>query len=295
MRSGTKGALLRMAQTAIAACAVVWLVMGMASLRAGVPVGSAAPVQGIQTGPFDRLLDLYVRDGLVYYAALRSDRAGLDRFVGSLTTEPVGFDTWPINDRKAFWLNAYNALVLQTVIDHYPIRGQFSEYPTNSIRQIPGAFAGRTHRVAGRDLTLDTIETAVLAELSDPRLFLALGRGAIDSGRLRSETYVSSRLEEQLEEVLKEFATLARHVRLDQLAQEVRVSPIFGWRQDEFVASYAEHGWADSGRTPLERAVLTAIGPKLFPSERTFLDQNAFTLQYHSFDWRLNDLTGGRP
>ena len=77
----------------------------------------------------------------------------------------------PVNNRKAFWLNAYNALVLKTVIDHYPIRGQFSEYPTNSIRQIPGAFAQRTHRVAGRDLTLDSIETTVLTELSDPRLF----------------------------------------------------------------------------------------------------------------------------
>ena len=73
------------------------------------------------------------------------------------------------------------------------------------------------------------------------------------------------------------------------------MSPIFGWRQEEFVASYAEQGWADSGRTPLERAVLTATGPKLFPSERTFLEENTFTLQYHSFDWRLNDLTGGRP
>ena len=292
MRAGTKGAPL---MTAIAACAVVSLVMGTAYLRAGVLVGSAAPVQGIETGAFDRLLDLYVRDGLVYYAALRSDRAGLDRFVGSLAPDPVGFDMRPVNDRKAFWLNAYNALVLKTVIDHYPIRGQFSEYPTNSIRQIPGAFAQRTHRVAGRDLTLDSIETTVLTELSDPRLFLALGRGAVDSGRLRSETYVSSRLEEQLEEVLEEFSTSARYVRLDQLAQEVRVSQIFGWRQEEFVTSYADQGWADSGRTPLERAVLTAIGPKLFPSERMFLEENTFTLQYHSFDWRLNDLTGGRP
>ena len=292
MKSGKRAAPFN---ATIAATVVGLLVVGSAYLPAGAYVGSATSVQGIETGSFDRLLDLYVRDGLVYYAALRSDRAGLDRFVRSLTTTPVGFDTQPINDRKAFWLNAYNALVLETVIDHYPIRGQSSEYPTNSIRQIPGAFDRRTHHVAGRDLTLDAIETTVLTELSDPRLFLALGRGAVDSGRLRSETYVSSRLDEQLEEVLEEFATVARHVNLDRLAQEVRVSPIFGWRQEEFVATYAEQGWADSGRTPLERAVLVAIAPKLFPSERAFLEENQFTFQYHPFDWRLNDLTGGRP
>ena len=295
MRSGRRVARLITTGAASAAIAIVSLVTPTAYPRAGALLGSAAPVQDIDTGSFDRLLDLYVRDGLVYYAALRSDRVGLDRFIGSLTTEPVGFDTRPPNDRKASWLNAYNALILETVINHYPIRGQSPDYPSNSIRQIPGAFDRQTHRVAGRELTLDAIETTVLTGLSDARLFLALGRGAVDSGRLRSETYVSSRIEEQLEEVLEEFATSARHVNLNRLAQEVRVSPIFGWRQEEFVVSYADQSWADSGRTPLERAILTAIGPKLFPSERTFLEENRFTLQYHSFDWRLNDLTGGRP
>lgn len=260
-----------------------------------VRTDAAASVQDIDTGSFDRLLDLYVRDGLVYYAALRSERAGLDRFVASLATAPAGFDAQSSDARKAFWLNAYNALVLRTVIEHYPIRGQSSEYPSNSIRQIPGAFDRRTHRVAGRDLTLDAIETTVLTELADPRLFLALGRGAVDSGRLRSETYVAAQIEDQLDEVLQEFATAPRHVNLDQLAQEVRVSPIFGWRSAEFVAAYAASGWGDSGRTALERAILTAVETKLFPGERAFLEQNQFTLQYHVFDWRLNDLTGGRP
>ena len=40
----------------------------------------------------------------------------------------------------AFWLNAYNALVLKTVVDHYPIPGASAGYPAKSIRQIPGAF-----------------------------------------------------------------------------------------------------------------------------------------------------------
>ena len=267
---------------------VVSLLVGMAHARMGASVGSTASGQNSGLRSFDRLLDLYVRDGLVYYAALRSDRAGLDRFVASLATVPAGFDTWPLDDRKAFWLNAYNALVLETVVDRYPIRGQSPEYPTNSIRQIPGAFDQRTHQVAGRALTLDAIETTVLTEFSDPRLFLALGRGAVDSGRLRSETYVSSHLEAQLEEVLEEFATSSRHIDLDRLGNAVRVSPIFGWREQEFVATYAERGWGDSGRSPLERAVLTAIEPKLFPSERAFLQENRFTLDYHLFDWSKN-------
>ena len=244
---------------------------------------------------FDGLLDLYVRDGLVYYAAVKAERDVLNGYVRSLGDVPPQFDRWTSDDRKAFWLNAYNALVLQTVVRHYPIRGRLPEFPANSIQQIPGAFGGRTHRVAGRTLTLDELESSVLPAFDDPRLFLALGRGAVDSGRLRSEAYSAARLDGQLEVAVKEFATTPRHVAIDRLGGEVRVSAIFGWRKAEFVAAYAGRGWLESGRTPLERAILTTIEPNLFPSEQSFLAANDFMLQYHEFDWRLNDLTGGRP
>ena len=82
---------------------------------------------------------------------------------------------------------------------------------------------------------------------------------------------------------------------LDRLDGTVRVNPIFGWREAEFVAAYADRGWVDSGRSSIERAILTLIEPALFPSERAFLAENAFALRYQTFDWRLNDLTGGRP
>jgi hypothetical protein len=255
--------------------------------------GRAQPAPGVEA--LDRLLDLYVRDGLVYYAALRQDRGGLDRFVRSIAAEPPGFANWLAADGKAFWLNAYNALVLRTVIDHYPIRGRATNYPANSIRQIPGAFDGRTHRVAGRVLTLDAIETGVLPAFGDPRLFLALGRGAVGSGRLRSEAYAGSRIEEQLAAVVREFATDPHHVRLDRIAGEVRVSSILGWREANLVAAYAAGGWNGAGREPIERAILTLVEPALFPSEQAFLQANEFTLRYQAFDWRLNDLTGGRP
>ena len=269
--------------------------LACAALMVGVLglIGRAQPAPGVEA--LDRLLDLYVRDGLVYYAALRLDRTGLDRFVRSIAAEPRGFAGWPPADGKAFWLNAYNALVLRTVIDHYPIRGGTTNYPANSIRQIPGAFDGRTHRVAGRMLTLDAIETGVLPAFGDPRLFLALGRGAVGSGRLRSEAYAGGRLEAQLAAVVEEFATDPRHVRLDRIAEEVRVSAILGWREADLIAAHADGGWNGAGRAPIERAILTLVEPSLFPSEQAFLRANEFTLRYQPFDWRLNDLTGGPP
>ena len=277
----------------------VLVAVALASLTFSGGGRAAAPetpsAQTVDTEALDRVLDLFVRDGLVYYSALRAERVVIDRFVAALAEPTQGFDRWPDDDRKAFWLNAYNVLVLQTVLDHYPIRGTSSRYPANSIRQIPGVFERRRHRVVGREMTLDEMETGVIAEFGDPRLFLALGRGAVDSGRLRSESYTGIRVDRQLDEIVKEFVTTPRYVSLDRFGREFTVSAIFGWREAEFVTAFADRGWTDSGRTALERAVLNVVEPNLFPSERAILAENEFTLQYHEFDWRLNDLTGGRP
>src|SRR5215204_4832431 len=83
--------------------------------------------------PLDQLLDLNVRDGLVYYRALRSERGRLDRYVSSLNVPAATYAGWSRDEKVAFWLNGYNAMVLQTVINAYPIQGKASAYPANSI------------------------------------------------------------------------------------------------------------------------------------------------------------------
>src|SRR5204863_10077833 len=153
-------------------------------------------------------------NGDVYYRALRSDRAKLDGYINLLATASVAKASRP--EQIAFWLNAYNALVLRTVIDHYPIQARSSQYPAKSIRQIPGAFERLPHRVGGRTLTLDQIEQTILAPFNDPRLFLALGRGAVSSGRLRSEAYSAGQLEQQLVEVAHECLSRPECVQLDR-------------------------------------------------------------------------------
>lgn len=240
---------------------------------------------------FDQLLDLYVRGGDVYYRAIKSERAKLDAYLAQLATASV--DKAPRNEQIAFWLNAYDALVLRTVIDHYPIQGRSGEYPAKSIRQIPGAFERLTHRVAGRTLTLDQIEQTILAGFHDPRLYFAIGRGAVGSGRLRSEAFTAARLEEQLAEVAAECVGRAQCISIDRATGKVAVSAIFSWREKEFSAAYADKAPAAfAARSPIERAVIAFVMPKLLATEREFVNANTFQLSYAPFDWTLNDLTG---
>jgi hypothetical protein len=246
--------------------------------------------------PLDAILDVNVRDGLVYYRALRSDRGRLDRYVASLNVPGATYDGWSPQQKMAFWLNAYNAFVLQTVVNHYPIRGKAADYPTESIRQIAGAFDTVRHRAAGRTVTLDEVEKKVLPEFKDPRLYLALGRGAVGSGRLRSEAFTAARLAKQLDSVQAEFVNESAMLRIDRGADLVSVTPIISWREAEFIAAYDKGASGPfAQRSPIERAVVAFVQPHLLPLEKELIQKNTFRVAFHPFDWRLNDLTGGRP
>ena len=283
--------MLRVVHTSVLIVAAA-LVLPSAPLRARQQ--SASTVEVIHR-PFDQVLDLYVRDGLVYYKALQSERARLDRYASSLNVPAATYGGWSREQQMAFWVNAYNAFVLQTVIDHYPIRGRSPQYPANSIRQIPGAFEKTKHAAAGRSVTLDEIEKEILPAFKEPRLYLALGRGAVGSGRLRSEAFSGDRLDQQLEAVAADSMMQKEIIQIDRAAGTVSVTPIVSWREAEFVAAYdGSASGPFAQRSPVERAIIAFIQPRLLPLEKEFIQKNEFRVVFQTFDWRLNDLTGGR-
>jgi hypothetical protein len=257
-----------------------------------IPVLAAQPDRH---GLLDRILDTYVRDGLVYYRALQIERAPLDRYIGTLDAPSADVAGWSPAERQAFWINAYNALVLRTVINAYPIQARTDEFPANSVRQIPGGFTDVRHSIGGRLITLDEIEGLLLEEFGDARLSLALGRGAIDSGRLRSEAYTAAKLEQQLAEMVKECATRVTCVRIDPARDVLEVSPLIGWQEPAFVRTFARDGETWASRGAIERAVAGMVYPHMFQREQQVLDRNTFRMTYGDFDWRLNDLGGRSP
>ncbi len=269
------------------------ITLALTSLDAARAQDPQPPVVDALHRPFEAILDIYVRDGLVYYLALKRARARFDRYVQSLAE--TGADTvkgWTPDRQLAFWINTYNALVLRTVIDRYPIRGKAPEYPPTSIRQIPGAFERTTHRAGGRTFTLDSLERDVIAGFGDPRALLALGRGAMGSGRLKSEAYTSERLDAQLATMTSELVTRRELVFVDISNGRLSVSPIFSWREAAFVKMADKAAPVYASRSPLEKAILSLIDPLLTPNETEFLRKNTFNMVFHDFDWTLNDLTG---
>jgi len=225
-------------------------------------------------------------NGRVDYAGLKDQRVYLDDFITSVERlDPKEYEVWNEPDKIALWINAYNALTLRAVIDHYPIRpaAPNGSYPRNSIRQIKGVWDFNKVNVMGQSITLGYIETKILRrDFHEPRVHMALVPAAAAGPMLRNEPYEGARLDAQLDDQARKFLADPRHFRIDRTNKEVRVSEIFRWYADDFVTGVMPV------RSTKDLCVVEKFaGPYLNDADRAFLRDARVT--YLPYDWTLNE------
>lgn len=241
--------------------------------------------------------------GMVAYRKMKADSGALDNFLKAMARlDPKTYASWTEKAKVAFWINAYNALTLKAIIDHYPITsGGLSGliYPANSIRQIPGVWDKLQFLVMGRKLTLDNIEHAILrgkdperveryGTFYEPRIHMALVCAAMSCPPLRNEPFVGDRLDAQLDDQSKDFMAKARMFRIDRAAGKVHLSSIFKWFGGDFVkANTPAEGFGN--RNEAEKASLNFVASHLSPEDAEYLRTGNYTIGYLDYDWRLNE------
>lgn len=243
---------------------------------------------------YDALLAAYVDDnGMVDYSGIQSNREALDRFVASMgAIAGESFDAWSEADRMALWINAYNAITLQSIIDHYPIqKGSLVaslRYPANSIRQIPGVWDELEKPVVGRDYTLEAIEHEILrVEFSEPRIHVAIVCASIGCPPLRNEAYVGERIEEQLADQSRKFLADPAKFTIDRELNRVSVSPIFSWFGKDFAGVYNVDG-SVTGHGRTDDAVIDYIRRNVSEDDAAYLLSASYRLDRQDYDWSLN-------
>jgi hypothetical protein len=267
------------------------------ALAAFISLGSkqvAAESQGFPHAVYRELLKTYVDDaGMVNYSDLKANRKLLDEFAQSMSRlDPKDYDAWADTEKIAFWINAYNALTLKAIVDHYPIKVSFFKsfvYPDNSIRQIPGVWDKITFSVLGREITLDGIEHDILrAKFNEPRIHMALVCAAMGCPPLRNEPYVGGKLDSQLRDQSTKFLQDSAKFRIDRTNNKVYLSPIFDWFGEDFVKTY---GMTQdfSGFPEKQKAVLHFISLHVEPGEKAYLMKGNFSIEYLKYDWSLNE------
>jgi len=252
--------------------------------------------------PFDyvgyaAVLSKYVDEqGMVDYAGLKDNVGKLDDFLRAMAAvDAKTYDAWDEPSKIAFWTNAYNALTLKVIVDHYPVKKDLLRglaFPANSIRQIPGAWDKVQFLVRGEKVTLNHVEHEVLRkQFNEPRIHVALVCAAMSCPRLRNEPYTGAALDAQLADQTRTFLADPEEFRIDREGGTVHLSSIFKWFGGDFVKRHApKEGFP--GHDDATRAVLHFAAKHLTGDEAAFLGGPDVKIKYLKYDWSLNEQTG---
>jgi Protein of unknown function, DUF547 len=162
---------------------------------------------------------------------------------------------------KAFWINAYNLLVIKSVIKAYPVKSPLD---------IKGFFDKITHNIANKKLTLNDIENKMIrAKYKDARIHFALVCGANGCPPIINKAYNPETLDEQLTKQTKLAVNNPNFIKVNSKSKKVEVSQIFEWYKEDFISK-------DS---------------KEIDFINKYRDNNIdanFKYGYYNYDWTLN-------
>ncbi len=237
--------------------------------------------------PFShRLLDSVLSShvtatGLVEYTQLKADRDTLDAYIEQLgSASPHSHpDLFPTQlHALAYWINAYNALVLRGIIDAYPVSS------VKDIALLNGFFNRHQWNVGGTRLTLDQLENDIIRpEFRDPRIHFVLNCGAISCPPLENRAFEHGALDERLESAARRFAGDENHLRVR--GRVLYLSKILDWYGGDF------REWFPTQRAnPPDRDPLVNYFIPLVDAERAQqLQSPHLSLSFMPYDWRLNE------
>ncbi|WP_070970313.1 DUF547 domain-containing protein [Vibrio sonorensis] len=132
-------------------------------------------------------------------------------------------------EQYAYWVNLYNAVTVDLILDAYPIK---------SITKLGGLFTfgpwGEDVVVVnGKDLTLNDIEHRILRPIwNDPRTHYAVNCASLGCPNLQRDAFTAQNTEMLLEDAAKQFINSDKGVLVHD--SKVLLSSIYDWFSDDF-------------------------------------------------------------
>ena len=188
----------------------------------------------IKHSGFDAILHTYVVTGHAsginrfrYGDVSRKHRKQLDRYLRANTSiDPRDYSR---AEQKAYWLNLYNALTLDLILDNYPV---------DSIEDIPGPgmkgpWDKKLVSVAGQKISLNDIEHRILRPLwQDHKVHFGLACGGLGCPNLQPQAFTGANSRDLLKKSGYEFVKHPRGVKLEN--GELHASKLFEWYKADF-------------------------------------------------------------
>lgn len=169
------------------------------------------------------LLAKHVSDsGEVNYKSFTKDSVKLKEYISYLAENTPSKNSAK-TEKLAYWINLYNALTVDLIVRHYPIK---------SIKEIKNPWKQRLWIDSNLKYNLDEIEHDILRKMNEPRIHFAIVCASISCPKLQNQAYRADLLETQLTKATKEF--LADNTKNEITKNELKLSKIFKWYNKDF-------------------------------------------------------------
>lgn len=218
---------------------------------------------------WDRLLKKHVDEkGMVDYKGFKKDEAELKKYLDLLSKNPPTAK-WSRDEQLAYWINAYNAFTIELVLRHYPVK---SIKDIGSVIQIPFVNTPwdiKFITIGKEQYDLNNIEHDIVRkQFNDPRIHFALVCAAQSCPRLRSEAFIGSRLNQQLDDQGRDFLNTPSKNAIS--TKRASLSKILDWYSGDFTKN---------GQT-LEQWINRYSNTKISKDTR---------ISYLEYNWALNE------
>jgi hypothetical protein len=259
--------------------------LGLRSLSLGAePL--PLPSEGFDYGWWNGALARWVQEGRVDYDAVLSEEGGLRSFVATMgiagpRSTPERFRTEP--ERLAYYLNAYNALVLFAVIDNWPIESVHDVHGWLDPRKGFGFFYGLQMPLDGEVTNLYDLENEVIRGFKDARIHAAINCASKSCPALAPYAFEPAILDAQLDEVTRAFCSTAPHVGIDESTKQIQLSAIFDWYRVDFEEHARRLGRPATALDFIETFATPEMAAAL--SRARSAD---FEVVFQPYDWTLN-------
>jgi len=218
---------------------------------------------------YDSLLKRCVSGDLVGYKVL-ANSPDLNQAVDELERINPSRLATP-RDRLAFWINAYNLLVLKNIADHYPMK---------SVRDVDHFMSLRKFVIGGVPYSVEDIQRReimpMLKRTDSMAIFLMCG-GAMGYPPLIDHAISAARLDDDMKFAVYDFVNNPKNVSFDIDTGTFLISRFFNWYQDLLVKDFDNpFEFANAHLAPFKRVPVA--------------DKRILKVFMPQFNWWLNDI-----
>lgn len=209
----------------------------------------------------DAFFKKYVHNGKVAYKTIKVNNVEIQSLYSDI--ESMSLASASDKEKKAFYANAYNLIVIYQVTKYYPLKSPLDQ---------SGFFDKVKHTVAGEAMTLNFLEIKkLILTYKDPRIHFALACAAKSCPPLASFAFMPDTMDEQLSARTKLALNNNDWLVVKPSENKVLLSKIFDWYNKDFTMNG-------------ENSVIDFINKY----RNTPIASN-YTVGYYEYNWSLNE------